>query len=385
LRDVTDDVTNRLALEESRTRYKAIYDDASIAHCIILSQDNSFNNGPIRIINANHAAIRLFHADNQQHLIHAFSQLISHQTDSLQQNIQLALSEKRNWSEFELKVTDFLGKDLVLWVNVSFYASSDQHALITFIDMTERNKATEELYQREQFWAKIMDQTVDMIYVLSLDDSLVPHVEYRNSSINKLFGLPEPTNTSTIHANLKFHPDDHEKTLRLMKKTRHLSAAETVVETCRVKDSKGYWRIIRFTNIAFDFDSAGLVCRYISSIRDVTEEEEQKIILIENERRYRLLAENVVDVIWAVNSDLDFTFISSSIYSMLGYRPDEIYRGAIRSVISQGDLKKLNKRIQVALKKSLEPENKGSDFIFKLDIQSTCQNGPQLISEIQAH
>jgi diguanylate cyclase (GGDEF)-like protein/PAS domain S-box-containing protein len=386
LRDVTDDVINRRALEESRTRYKAIYDDSSIAHCIIiLPQDNSFNNGPIRIINANHAAIRLFHADNQQHLIHAFPQLMSHQTDSLQQNIQLTLDEKRNWSEFELKVADFLGKELVLWVNVSLYASNDQHALITFIDMTERNKATAELYQREQFWAKIMDQTVDIIYVLSLDDRLVPHVEYRNSSLNKLFGLPEPTNTSAIHANLKFHPDDHEKILQLMKKTRHLSAEETAIETCRVKDDKGYWRIIRFANSAFDFDSAGLVCRYISTVRDVTEEEEQQIILIENERRYRLLAENVVDVIWAVNSHLDFTFISSSIYSMLGYKPDEIYRGAIKSVINRGDLRKIDKRIQVALKKSLEPKHKGSDSIFKMDIQATCKNGQQLIIEIQAN
>jgi diguanylate cyclase (GGDEF)-like protein/PAS domain S-box-containing protein len=350
-----------------------------------LPQDNNFNNGPIGIINANHAAIRLFHADNQQHLIHAFPRLMSHQTDSLQTNIQLALDEKRNWSEFELRVTEFSGKDLVLWVNVSFYANSDQHALITFIDMTERNKATAELYQREQFWAKIMDQIVDMIYVLSLDDRLIPHVEYRNNSINKLFGLPEPTSTATIHANLKFHPDDHEKIFQLMKKTRNLSADDTVVETCRVKDGKGYWRIIRFTNSPFDFDSAGLVCRYISSIRDVTEEEEQQIILIENERRYRLLAENVIDVIWAVNSDLDFTFISSSIYSMLGYKPSEIYRGAVRSVLNQGDLRKIDKRIQVALKKSLEFEHISSDSIFKMDIQATCKSGQQLTIEIQAN
>jgi diguanylate cyclase (GGDEF)-like protein/PAS domain S-box-containing protein len=386
LRDVTEYVINRRVLEESRTRYKAIYDDASIAHCIIiLPQDNNFNNGPITIINANHAAIRLFHADNQQHLIHAFPQLMSPKTDSLQKNIQLALDKKRNWSEFELKVTEFSGKDLVLWVNVSFYANSDQHALITFIDMTERNKATAELYQREQFWAKIMDQTVDMIYVLSLDERLVPHVEYRNSSLYKLFGLPEPSSTATIHATLKFHPDDHEKIFQLMKKTRNLSYDETVVETCRVKDGKGYWRIIRFTNSAFDFDNEGLVCRYVSSIRDVTEEEEQQIILIENERRYRLLAENVIDVIWAVNSHLDFTFISSSIYSMLGYKPSEIYRGAVRSIFNQGDLRKIDKRIQVALKKSLKSEHIVSDSIFKMDIQATCKNGQQLTIEIQAN
>ncbi|CCK77603.1 conserved hypothetical protein [Oleispira antarctica RB-8] len=386
LRDVTDAVINRRALEESRTRYKAIYDEASIAHCIIiLPHDNSFNNEPIRIINANNAAIELFHAQNQQHLIHAFPQLMSHQASSLQQNIQQTLDDERSWSEFELKITDFLGRDLVIWVNISLYESSDKHALITFIDMTERNKATAELYQREQFWAKIMDQIVDMVYVLALDDKLVPQVEYRNSSINQLFGLPEPTGTSMVEANLKFHPDDHVKILELLKKTRHLSSEETAIETCRVKDSDGYWRIIRFTNSAFAFDDQGLVCRYISSVRDVTEEAEQQIILVENERRYRLLAENVIDVIWSVNSKLDFTFISSSIYSMLGYTPDEIYRGAITGVFNRGDLIKMNKRIQVALKNSRDPKNKTGDSIFKVDMKAACKNGQQLIIEVQAN
>ncbi|MFQ3171340.1 MAG: diguanylate cyclase (GGDEF)-like protein/PAS domain S-box-containing protein [Oleispira sp.] len=386
LRDVTDEVINRQALEESRTRYKAIYDDSYIAHCIIiLPNKDSFNNEPIRIINANNAALELFSAHSQQHLINDFPKLMSQQTNSLQKNIQLTLDEKRNWSEFELNVTDFSGKELVLWINVSLYTSNDKHALVTLIDVTERNKAAAELYKREQFWAKIMDQTVDMVYVLSLDEKLIPHVEYRNSSLNELFGLPEPTNTSTLHANLTFHPDDHEKILALMKKTRHLSVKDTAVDTCRIKDSKGYWRIIRFTNSAFDFDSAGLVCRYISSVRDVTAEEEEQITLIENERRYRLLAENVVDVVWAVNSDLEFTFISSSIYSMLGYKPDEIYRGAITGVLNRGDLKKIDKRIQVALKNALQPNNKHTDSIFKLDIPVTAKNGQSLIVEIQAN
>jgi diguanylate cyclase (GGDEF)-like protein/PAS domain S-box-containing protein len=386
LRDVTDSVINRRALEESRTRYKAIYDEAAIAHCIIiLPQDDSFIHEPIRIINANSAAIELFHAQNQQHLIHAFPQLMSHQASSLQQNIQQTIDEGRSWSEFELKLTDFLGKELVLWVNISLYASSEKHALITFIDITERVKATAELYQREQFWAKIMDQIVDMVYVLSLDDKLVPKVEYCNSSINQLFGLPEPTSTLITQANLKFHPDDHKKILELLKKTRHLSVDETAIETCRVKDRNGYWRIIRFTNSPFDFDSSGLVCRYISSVRDVTEEEEQQLILVENERRYRLLAENVIDVIWSVNSKLEFTFISSSIYSMLGYKPDEIYRGAITGVFNRGDLIKINKRIQIALKNSLNPKYQNSDTIFKIDMKAACKNGQQLIIEVQAN
>jgi len=385
LRDVTDAVINRRALEESRSRYKAIFDEAAIAHCIIILPSNKkFDHEPIRIINANDAAIELFHAQDQQHLIHAFPQLMSRQVSSLQENIQHTLDNGRSWSEFELKVSDFLGKDLVLWINISLYAGSEENALITFIDITEREKATAELYQREQFWAKIMDETVDMIYVLSFNDKIQPCVEYCNSSINQLFGLPEATGPYMKDWNLTFHPDDKTKLIQLINNTRNLKSNETVLETCRVKDSNNHWRIIRFTNTPFDFDHKGYVCRYISSARDVTEEEEAQIELIENERRYRLLAENVTDVIWSIDNQLNFTFISSSIYSMLGYKPDEIYRGAVNGVFSRGDLKKIEQRIRVGLKNAATSTRENGDAIFNIDMKATCKGGQELIIEVKA-
>ena len=395
LRDVTDSVNNRRALEESRSRYKAIYDESSIAHCIIVlpqkQNDTRFahqevaDDQPIRIINANNAAIKLFHAQNQQHLIHAFPQLMSQQNKSLQDIIKQILANGHAWGELEIRVTDFLGNPLDIWINISLYESSDQHALITFINITERNKATAELYEREQFWAKIMDQIVDLIYVLALDENLTPSFEYYNHSINNLLGLPEPAGPTLAEANLEIHPDDHSKIKSFVQKTRTLSTNETAVQNCRVKDSKGYWRILRFTHVPFDLDDDGLVCRYISLIRDVTEEEEQQIMLVENERRYRLLAENVSDVIWAVNSTLDFTFISSSVESMLGYKADEIYRGAITGILSRSDLGKLNKRIQIALKNALKSLIKSGDSVFKMDLRATCKNGEQITIEIKAN
>lgn len=385
LRDVTQEVINRRALEESRSRYKAIFDEAAIAHCVLVlpSEENrSFQQ--IRIVNANDAAIELFHAEDQQHLIHAFPQLMSQQVSSLQDNIEKTIQEGRSWSEFELKVSDFLGKDIVLWVNISLHAGGDDNALITFIDITERDRATSELYQREQFWAKIMDEIVDMVYVLALDEKLMPSIEYCNNSMNSLFGLPEPKSPAVMDWNLEFHPDDQAKLLTLIKATRRLQQGDTVIETCRVKDGQGNWRIIRFTNTAFDYDKNGLVCRYISSVRDVTEEVEGQIILVENERRYRLLAENVNDVIWSVDTDLHFTFISASIYSMLGYKPDEIYRGAINGVFTRGDLKKLDHRLKLALRNADRSSRETGDSIFKMDMTAVSKSGRELIIEVQA-
>ncbi|MBL4797290.1 MAG: EAL domain-containing protein [Oleispira sp.] len=385
IRDVTDAVRNRRALEESRSRYKGIFDEAAIAHCVLLIPDiQQLEDEPVTIINANHAAIELFHAHDQPHLIHAFPKLISEQVDIINNAITTAYSKGIGSCDFKLNISDFENNKRILWTNISLHAGSDQNALITFIDITEQERATAELYSREQFWAKIMKRTVDMLYVLALDEKLMPRIEYCNSSLNKLFNLPEPSSPALSDWNIEFHPDDADKLLQLIKNTRQLKLTETVTETCRIKDDAGIWKIIRFTNSPFDYDSDDLVCRYICSTRDVTKEVEAQELLIENERRYRLLAENVNDVIWAVDAQLNFTFISSSIYTMLGYTPDEIFRGAINGIFSRSDLKKLNSRLLSAVKGAPSSSRGNGDVIFKIDITATTKGGHTLIIEAKA-
>jgi diguanylate cyclase (GGDEF)-like protein/PAS domain S-box-containing protein len=387
LRDVTDAVQNRRALEESRARYKAIFEEAAIPHCVMTwSGQDLTSTSRLRISTTNDAAVQLFHAQNQQHLIHAFAQLFSGQLDIILSRLQQAFDEHRSVLELEIKLKDFIGNDLILWTNISFKAGAANQALITFLDVTERKQASAELESREKFWSKIMDDIPDIVYVFGLDARLHQTIEYSNRSLSGILGLPQPEHKELRRWDIEIHEEDKPALRKSLKQIRTLKAGETIVQQGRVKRADGYWRVIRFTNTPFSYDADGYVCRYISTARDVTEEVEAQEALIDKERRYRLLAENVTDVIWAINTELKFTFISSSIKHLMGYSSNEVYRSDLREIFSKSDHKKLINRLRLALKRSDQITNEEKEnSVFKVDMQAACKNGSYITVELQAN
>lgn len=73
----------------------------------------------------------------------------------------------------------------------------------------------------------------------------------------------------------------------------------------------------------------GKTAKLSGAFQDITQQLLREQTLIENESKYRILAENVSDIIWTMDLDLNFTYISPSVFRVRGYTPEEsIARGA---------------------------------------------------------
>ncbi len=112
--------------------------------------------------------------------------------------------------------------------------------------------------------------------------------------------------------------------------------------------------------------------------------EEQKAKLITSERRYRLLADNVNDVIWSLDMDMMFTYISPSVERLQGFTPQEIVNGNLRKLLTPESHQLVEDIFHTELdkhNKGLRPPEQSTTFEVELD----CRDGSQKTAEVQAN
>ncbi len=118
-----------------------------------------------------------------------------------------------------------------------------------------------------------------------------------------------------------YHEDDREALANAVSHVR--ATGEGCEVKLRIRRPDG---AVRFTSAKAECgrDSRGRVTSIFGVFQDITEQHLAAATLAESEQRYRLLADNVSDVIAIYNSDGVISYISPSITDLLGYTPDEI-------------------------------------------------------------
>jgi len=86
--------------------------------------------------------------------------------------------------------------------------------------------------------------------------------------------------------------------------------------------------------VGFLRDDGGRPIGIIGTLHDIAERRKGEEALRDSERRYRLLAENLSDVVWVVGTDLKFTYVSPSVERLLGYSVEEAVALLVQRVVT---------------------------------------------------
>ncbi len=71
-------------------------------------------------------------------------------------------------------------------------------------------------------------------------------------------------------------------------------------------------------------DAAGQISYIVCDALDITERKKSEAALVESERRFRDIAENLAEWIWEVDQFGKFTYVSPVVAEVVGYQPEEV-------------------------------------------------------------
>lgn len=179
-----------------------------------------------------------------------------------------------------------------------------------FSDITERKQAEESLRERTEELDQFFGVALDLLCIAETSGTLVRV----NPQWEKTLGYTKEELEGRSFFDF-IHPEDIEKTLKVVERLGGQEAVLDFINRYRCKD--GQYRHI-------EWRSMPVGNRIYAAARDVTDRMRAEEALRESEERYRLLADNVRDMISLHDESGVYLYVSPSVSLLLGYRPEEV-------------------------------------------------------------
>ncbi len=121
----------------------------------------------------------------------------------------------------------------------------------------------------------------------------------------------------------------------------------------------------------------------LNLLEDIQNQIESRILieqsLRESEEKYRFMAENTSDVIWHLDNNFSFDYVSPAIEQMQGYKPEELIGKHLFSIMSDDGIR----HIQEVSSGVVEKQQKGElPKEMKFEYEAICKNGSCIWVEV---
>lgn len=375
LRDVTERKHNLDLLEKSNSRYQSIFSGSGSAHILIkLTPESGL---PLVILDANDAALNMFALQSFADITHNAEKLLEKN-----QALRVYLQQAKTYDdEFEIQITALDNQEKFAWAHIHHNDLDTNHLLLTLIDITERNQLLKNSTERERFWKRVMEAIPDLVYVAELgENDFLKQVIYKNITLESL--LDQDESESSYNSWLNYlYSQDLLVFQQNISELRQLKEKQQHQTTLRFLDENKKLRHIRFKSSRFEADAKGKTKSIIGLARDVTDSINSQQKIINSEKHYRLVTDNISDVIWSTDTELNITFISSSVENMFARKAEEITHKKLKALLPSNIRTRLTRRLTQQLNVAIDTGAQHSKPLIQ-DIRVPTASGNDILVEL---
>ena len=328
--DITEKFELEQKLKESEKNYRNIIENAQDA-IVIFGLDGRLKYTSPQLSKILGREIKLgirafngIHPDDEKNLVKAFKR---------------AVREKRTFTNEEFEFRAFHNDGHYIWLSSltkNYY--DDEGNLDGFIallkDITEKKETQIKLIESEKKYQNIIENSKDAIAVIGLDGKF----KYISPQLSKILGKEVNLQTQLFS---DIHPEDLNRLMELFSIAINQKKVLTDLEVeFRALHNNGHYIWLASSSKTYH-DKNGKVIGFITLLRDITEKKEAEQKLVESEKKYREILDNLEQGYYEVDIKGIYIFTNEFQANYFGLSPDEMIGKSYKDLYDKETEKRL--------------------------------------------
>ena len=233
--------------------------------------------------------------------------------------------------DIEFKIRRPADGRIVTVHSTAFYDRAARVVFGVIHDISERKRVEEALRESEERLRFALIAADQGMYDLNLQTG----VQTLSPEYATMLGYaPEEFQETPDTFIERLHPDDRDRVAAAYSDYVAEKTPEYRVEF-RQRTKEGRWKWILSLGRIVSRDAAGRPLRMLGTRTDITERKQAEEALRQSEQKYRLLADNMADVLWTVDLETRrFTYVSPSVRRLRGHTVEEAMAQSIEQAIA---------------------------------------------------
>jgi len=184
-------------------------------------------------------------------------------------------------------------------------------------DVTEQRLVAAAVAEREAHFRALLEHSSDVVLVFDRQ----ANAQYVGPSVTRLIGY-QPVELLGPGAFAAVHPDDQDRVRAAFADLAASPPGRTGTLVYRVRARSGAVRWVEA--VAANALGTPRIDAVVLHLRDITDRQQAEVALRASEEKYRELVENLNDVLFTVDRDGVFTYMSPAVRHLTGHDPEEV-------------------------------------------------------------